>query len=93
MIRSFSDEATKDIFEGNIPRGFSAAVLSATRRKLRYLDSATLLTDLKVPPGNKLHPLTHDRTGQHAIWINDRYRLCFRWAQDGVYDVEIVDYH
>jgi len=47
---------------------------------------------LKVPPGNKLHALKADRADQHAIWINEKYRICFRWAKDGVHDVEIVDY-
>jgi proteic killer suppression protein len=93
MIKGFADDATQELFEGRAPKGLPAAILSSARRKLRYLDSAVLLTDLKVPPGNKLHPLKQDRAGQHAIWINDQYRICFRWAEDGVHDVEIIDYH
>jgi len=57
------------------------------------LDAATRLDDLKVPPGNKLHSLKKDREGQHAVWINRRYRVCFRWKDGHAHDVEITDYH
>ncbi len=57
------------------------------------LDTAVTLEDLKSPPGNKLHALTQDRKGQHAIRINDQFRICFRWTNAGPEDVEIVDYH
>ncbi len=57
------------------------------------LDAAKRLDDLKAPPGNKLHPLLKKRTGQHAIWINDKYRVCFTWKDGDAYDVEITDYH
>ena len=57
------------------------------------LDAAVKLDDLKVPPGNKLHALAGDRAHQHAIWINDQYRLCFTWKDTDAYDVEITDYH
>ena len=57
------------------------------------IDAAHELRDLKVPPNNKLHPLVDDRAGQHAIWVNDKYRLCFRWQDGDAYDVEFVDYH
>ena len=93
MIKEFADEATRSVFEGHAPKSLPHNILSVARRKLRYLDAAHTLNDLKVPPGNKLHPLTHERAGQHAIWINDQYRLCFRWTTEGVYDVEITDYH
>lgn len=91
MIRGFADGATRDVFEGYAPPSLPPHILSAARRKLRYLDAAVSLNDLRIPPGNKLHPLLHDRIGQHAIWINDKYRLCFRWAEDGVYDVQIAN--
>jgi proteic killer suppression protein len=93
VIKGFADDATKDVYEGRVPKKLPADILSAARRKLRYLDSAETLNDLKCPPGNKLHPLVGDRAGQHAIWINGKYRLCFRWANQGVYEVEITDYH
>ena len=63
------------------------------KRKLDMVEAATELDDLKVPPGNKLHPLYKKRTGQHAIWINDKYRVCFTWKDGHAFDVEITDYH
>lgn len=62
-------------------------------RRLDYLDAAARLDDLRVPPGNRLHPLTGDRAGQHAIRINDQYRICFTWTPEGPSRVEITDYH
>jgi proteic killer suppression protein len=93
MIRSFRNPATEAVFNGTCPKGFPAKILSAARRKLRYLHSATSLDDLKAPPGNRLHALQKDRAGQHAIWINDQYRVCFVWTREGPEEVEIVDYH
>lgn len=93
MIQSFADERTKAVFEGRHPKGIPADILKTARRKLNYLDAATSLDALKVLPGNKLHPLVNDRAGQHAIWINDQFRLCFRWTETGPEDVEITDYH
>jgi proteic killer suppression protein len=63
------------------------------RRKLRQLDIANQLSDLRVPPGNRLEALKGDRAGQYSIRINDQFRLCFRWTGTGAEDVEIVDYH
>jgi proteic killer suppression protein len=93
MIRSFKDTDTEAVFNGKCPKGFPANLLSAARRKLRYLNAAKELADLKAPPGNKLHALTGDRAGQYAIWINDQYRACFVWTEEGPKEVEIVDYH
>jgi proteic killer suppression protein len=62
-------------------------------RKLRQLQIASCLADLRVPPGNRLEALKGDRVGQHSIRVNDQYRLCFRWTPAGAEDVEIVDYH
>jgi proteic killer suppression protein len=63
------------------------------RRKLLQLHAATDLTSLRVPPGNKLEALKGDRRGQHSIRVNDQWRICFVWQEDGAYQVEIVDYH
>lgn len=93
MIRSFADDRTRLVAEGRQPKGLPPDILKAARRKLGFLDAATSLDALRVPPGNKLHPLTRDRSGQHAIRINDQYRICFRWTEAGPEDVEIVDYH
>jgi proteic killer suppression protein len=74
-------------------KGFPSDLVKAARRKLFMLDNAVALDDMKSPPGNKLHALSKDRAGQHAIWINDQFRLCFRWTDAGPEDVEITDYH
>jgi len=63
------------------------------RRKLRYLDAARSLNDLRVPPANRLEALTGNRVRQHSIRINRQWRVCFRWEDDHAHDVEIVDYH
>jgi len=62
-------------------------------RKLQQLDSAVTLDALRSPPGNRLEALSGNRKGQHSIRVNDQFRVCFVWAEDGVRDVEIVDYH
>jgi len=66
---------------------------TVARRKLNRMDAATRLDDLREPPGNMLEPLRGNRRGQHSILINDQFRICFVWKEDGAYDVEIVDYH
>lgn len=63
------------------------------RRKLEILDAAEMLEDLRIPPANRLEKLRGKREGQHSIWINDQWRLCFVWRGGNAYDVEIVDYH
>ena len=68
-------------------------VEAIARRKLRQLDIAARLNDLRVPPGNRLEALRGDRVGQYSIRINDQWRVCFRWTEAGAEDVEIVDYH
>ena len=92
-IRSFADKFTQAIFEGVQPKGASIYLVRAGRRKLGMVDAAKTLDDLLIPPGNKLHALKRDREGQHAIWINDQYCVCFRWTAAGAEDVEITDYH
>jgi proteic killer suppression protein len=93
MIRSFKNSVTEEVFNGRCPKGFPPDLLSVARRKLRMVAAAQELRDLKSPPGNKLHPLTKDRAGQHAIWINDQFRVCFEWRNGDAYNVEITDYH
>ncbi len=92
-IKSFKDRTTEAVFNGKCPKGFPANIFKASRRKLVYLASAATLADLSIPIGNKLHALKDDRLGQHAIWINDQFRICFRWTESGCEDVEITDYH
>jgi proteic killer suppression protein len=93
MIRSYRDKTTEAVAAGKVPKGFPADLISVARRKLVMLDNAAELDDLRSPPGNRLHPLLKDRAGQHAIWINAQFRLCFTWTDAGPEDVEITDYH
>ena len=93
MILSFRDKRTAAVAAGRAPKGFPTELVRGAQRKLAMLSAATRLDDLKSPPGNNLHVLSGDRNGQHAIRINDQFRLCFRWTDGGAEDVEIVDYH
>lgn len=92
VIVSFRDDATERLAQGWRVKQF-AGIESVARRKLRQLQIAGRLNDLRVPPGNRLEALKGDRAGQHSIRINDQYRLCFRWTAAGAEDVEMVDYH
>ena len=93
VIKSFRDRITEAVFNGESPKGFPADLVKVARRKLRYLNAAGGLGDLRSPPGNRLEALTGDRKGQHAIRINDQFRVCFVWTAEGPQEVEIVDYH
>ena len=93
MIRSFRDPVAERFFrEGQCPAQWRSFE-NVARRKLDMLDAATSLIDLRSPPGNRLEALKGKRAGQHSIRINDQYRICFRWSDEGPADVEIVDYH
>lgn len=93
MIKTFRDSATAKLFERQLVRRWPTNMQKAALRKLRMLDAAESLIDLRVPPGNRLERLRGDREGQLSIRINDQWRLCFRWDAGNAYDVEIVDYH
>ena len=93
MIKIFRDKETEKIFNRFLSKKLPQNVQQLARRKLVILDSATDLDTLRVPPGNRLEALKGDRKGQHSIRINDQWRVCFRWTNAGVEDVEIVDYH
>jgi len=93
VIRSFRDKSPEAVFNGESPRGFPTDLVKVARRKLRYLNAAGDLGDLRSPPGNRLEALLGDRKGQHSIRINDQFRVCFVWTAEGPADVEIVDYH
>ena len=93
MILSFADRETQTIWSGARSRKLASGIQDAALRKLRLINAAGRLEDLRVPPGNRLEALKGDRRGQHAIRINDQWRICFRWVEGGAEDVEIVDYH
>ena len=93
MIESFRDKRAAAIFLGRMPKGFPSDIVSAARRKLRMIDAAARIDDLRSPPGNRLEALSGDRAGQHSIRINDQWRICFTWHQAAAHEVEIVDYH
>lgn len=92
MIKTFADEDTEALFNGSRVRRF-VNIEAVARRKLEYLDAATVLGDLRIPPGNRLEALKGDRAGQHSIRINDQFRVCFRWKRGDAFDAEITDYH
>lgn len=92
MIKGFKDQDVEDLFEGAHVRRFEA-IRKAALRKLDMLDAAHRLTDLSVPPGNRLEALSGDRSGHYSIRINSQWRICFTWTPEGPDEVEIVDYH
>lgn len=92
MIVSFKSEDSERLFNDERVKRWQA-IESVARRKLIMLQAATKLDDLKLPPGNRLHKLTEDREEQHAIRINDQYRVCFVWRDGNAHEVEITDYH
>lgn len=92
MIKSFAEKQTRLLFETGQSRRWNSIARMAVR-KLVQIDSVASLEELNAPPGNRLEALKGNRAGQHSIRINDRWRVCFRWEREGIYDVEIVDYH
>jgi len=92
VIRSFRNRDTEALFAGKCPRKW-LAIRAQAERKLAMLHAARTLDFLRSPPGNRLEALRGDRKGQYSIRINDRWRICFRWSDGDVSDVEIVDYH
>ncbi|MGZ3771520.1 MAG: type II toxin-antitoxin system RelE/ParE family toxin [Bdellovibrio sp.] len=96
MIGSFGDDLTNDLFEDlntKETRKFPPELRRVARRKLFYLNEATDLNDLKIPPGNKLEALKGNLKGYHSIRINDQWRIVFKWHEDSAFEVSIVDYH
>lgn len=92
MIISFRCADTENLAKGQRVRRF-VNIESVARRKLRQLQIAERLDDLRVPPGNRIEMLKGDRAGQYSIRVNKQFRICFRWTVAGAEDVEIVDYH
>ena len=93
MTKSFADRRTQGLYVTGTAKRFPPDIASRAARRLEYVDLATSLNDLKVPPGNRLHALKDDRKGQHSIAVNDQWRICFRFVDGDAYDVEVCDYH
>lgn len=93
MIKTFADRETQQLYVTGKSRRLPPDLAKRAVRRLEYIDLANELSDLKVPPSNRLHALKDDREGQYAISINDQWRICFRFVAGDAYDVEIADYH
>ncbi|HEY0997313.1 MAG TPA: type II toxin-antitoxin system RelE/ParE family toxin [Gemmatimonadaceae bacterium] len=93
MIKTFADRQTEKLFRTGKAKKVPADVARRALRKLEAVDAALQVSDLKVPPGNRLHALKGNRAGQHAIAVNDQWRICFRFEGGDAYDVEFCDYH
>jgi proteic killer suppression protein len=93
VIKSFANGETEKVWHGEVSRRLPQDIQAVARRKLRMLNNARSLTDLRVPPANRLEALKGERAGQHSIRINDQWRLCFVWQEGDANEVEIVDYH
>lgn len=93
MIQSFADDTTERVWNREKAPRLGADMQRAAQKKLRQLNAANNINDLRIPPGNRLEKLAGNRAGQHSIRINDQYRICFVWTKQGPADVEITDYH
>ncbi len=93
MITGFACEETEKIFRAEVSPQFPASIQRVARRKLLQLHATTELSQMAVPPGNRLETLKGNRKGQHSVRVNDQWRVCFRWQAGNASNVEIVDYH
>lgn len=93
MIRSFGDRRTEQVFRREPVKSLDRDTQRAALRKLLIVDAAEALSDLRVPPGNRLEKLSGDRKGQYSIRVNDQWRICLSWSEGSAWDVELVDYH
>jgi proteic killer suppression protein len=93
VIKTFKDAETEKIYQRERSRKLPSDIQQVALRKLRMINNAINLNDLRVPPANRLEKLSGDRTGQHSIRINDQWRICFEWRGSDAFNVEITDYH
>lgn len=93
MIESFKDKEVEKIWIGKISRKFPTQIQQTARRKLRMLNNAQTLSDLRIPPANRLEKLKGDLKGFHSIRINEKWRIVFKWSNSNIHNIEIVDYH
>jgi proteic killer suppression protein len=92
-MRRFKNEETENLWEGLAVRRLDKSVRKQAQRRLQLLMAATIIEDLKIPPSNKLEGLKGNRKGQYSIRVNQQYRLCFKWTDEGPFDIEFTDYH
>ena len=93
MIKTFKSKETEKIWNRFVSKKLPNGIQNIARRKLRMLNNASILSDLRVPPNNRLEQLKGNRKGQYSIRINDQWRICFNWVDNDSFNVEIVDYH
>ncbi|PKN63454.1 MAG: plasmid maintenance system killer [Deltaproteobacteria bacterium HGW-Deltaproteobacteria-15] len=93
MIKSFKDKETERVYSRELSRKLPNDIQQVALRKLRMLNNAKTINDLRIPPANRLEKLGGDRAGRYSIRINDRWRVCFIWEAENAYEVEITDYH
>lgn len=93
MIKTFADAQTQELYLSGKARRVPPDVAARAARKLEQVNAAVRIEDLKVPPGNRLHPLEGDRREQYSIWVNNQWRICFRFEDGDAYEVEFCDYH
>ena len=93
VIKTFADKRTQELFVTGKARRLPPDIVKRALRKLEQINAATALSDLRVPPSNRLHALGSDREGQHSISVNDQWRICFLFEDGKAYDVEVCDYH
>jgi proteic killer suppression protein len=93
MIKSFRDAEAAKVYHRQVSRRLPFDIQQTALRKLRMLNNAIVLDDLRVPPANRLERLSGNRAGQYSIRVNDQWRICFEWSDGDVWNVEITDYH
>ena len=93
MIKTFRNEETEKVFQRQVSRKLPPDIQQGALRKIRMLNNAYTMADLRIPPANHWEKLTGKRAGRHSIRINDKWRICFEWRNNTAYNVEITDYH
>ncbi len=93
MIKSFADKRTKQIFDGHLVKKMDAGLQKKVLRRLRYIEAAESIEDLRFPPSNKLEKKEGDLRDHYAIWVNRQWRITFRWVDGFAHDVKLIDYH
>jgi proteic killer suppression protein len=93
VIKSFGNKETEKVYRRDYVKNLPAEIQQASLRKLRMLNNAKSMQDLRSPPGNRLEKLKGDREGQYSIRVNEQWRVCFEWKDNDAYEVEITEYH